>query len=90
MSARALGRVVLGTALLTLTACSDQGDPLAGPAIPTDVTDPVAAVTSHFLSIEQRDLDAYTVLLEPGFTFYPPSFLIGDFPWDAGRPLDAR
>jgi hypothetical protein len=87
---------------LTLAGCGEGDglfervdeldDGLVG-GIPTNLTDPVAVIDSHAAALGQKNLAAYTALLEPdpstrsvepGFRFYPLDTDADQFPWMTG------
>jgi hypothetical protein len=102
MRRTALDLLVFGT-LLVLAGCGEQaGSPNQPDAentggIPTNLTDPVAIVSSHALALGAKDLAVYLALLEPaaggrssepGFAFYPLDTDVDQFPWMTGDFLE--
>jgi hypothetical protein len=95
VSARTTGWVTCALLTAILTACGNEADAPSDPGdgIATDVTDPLAAVASHFQALSERNLGAYLALLEPdpggrsaapGFRFYPLDTDLDDIPWLQG------
>ena len=79
-------RLFLGlTAALALAAC--HGDTSTGPAPhsgPPRYNNPSALIDAHAQALTNRDLEAYTNLLDESFRYFPQSEDLSQLPWMTG------